>query len=106
MAQMNQGKNRDTSVENGPVDTKQEGRVGLDWETGLDVHTVSCVKQRAGGKLPYNTGNSPQCPVMTQRGGMESEWEAQEEGVYACIELIHAVVQQRLTQHSKAITLQ
>ena len=35
MAQMNQGKNRDTSVENGPVDTKQEGRVG--WIGRLDL---------------------------------------------------------------------
>ena len=34
---------------------------------------------------------------------MESEWEAQEEGAYVCIELIHAVVQQRLTQHSKQL---
>ena len=35
MAQMNQGKNRDTNVKKGPVDTKQEGRVG--WIGSLDL---------------------------------------------------------------------
>ena len=51
--------------------------------------------------LQYRTGRSTQESLMTQRAGMG--WEA---GIYVYLGLIHIVVQQILTQHCKATTLQ
>ena len=39
-------------------------------------HTLPYIKQIASGKLPYNTGSSTWCSVMTKEGG----WEAQGRG--------------------------
>ena len=38
------------------------------WE--VDVCALMCVKQTAGGNLPYSTGNSARCSVLTWGGGM------------------------------------
>ena len=51
-----EGKNRDTAVENGLVDTKEE-REGENWESCTDTYKLPCVKQVATGKLLFNTGN-------------------------------------------------
>ena len=40
-----------------------------------------------------------------REGGRETQ-EGGDMGVYVCIELIHFVIQQKLTQHCKAIILQ
>ena len=51
----------------------------MNWEVGIDIYTLPCVKQRAGGKLVCNTGSSAWCPVIIQRGGTEA-WEGGSKG--------------------------
>ena len=52
--------------------------------------------------------SSAQCSVMTQRGGMGKALgrRLKKDGIYVYIQLIHSVVQQKLTQHCKATMLQ
>ena len=38
------------------VDTVGEGDGGMNWESGIDVHTLPCVKQMANAKLLYTQG--------------------------------------------------
>ena len=42
-----------THVENGLVDTVGEGESGANWESSIDIYTLSCVKQIAseGGSM-------------------------------------------------------
>ena len=40
-----QGRNRGADVENGPKDTVGEGEGGTNGESGIDIYTLSCVKQ-------------------------------------------------------------
>ena len=40
-----QNRNRDTDVENKLMDTKEEGRDGMNWEIGVDIHILLiCLK--------------------------------------------------------------
>jgi len=39
-----QGRNRDADIENGHVDMKRGRGVGMNWEIGIDVYTLPCVK--------------------------------------------------------------
>ena len=39
-----QVRNRDTDVENGHVDTGEEGEGGTNWEIRIDIYTLPCVK--------------------------------------------------------------
>ena len=67
----------------------------------INTYTVPHVKQLASGKQLYSTGSSVWRSVMTGAGAI------QEGGaIYVCIQLIHIVEQQQLTQHCKAIILQ
>jgi len=67
----------------------------------INTYTVPHVKQPASGKQLYSTGSSVWRSVMTGAGAI------QEGGaIYVCIQLIHTVEQQQLTQHCKAIILQ
>ena len=52
---------RDADVEHEFVDTMGEGEGGMNGESGIDIHTLSCVKQITSGNLLYNTGSSAQC---------------------------------------------
>ena len=52
-----QGRNGDTDVENGLVDTVGEGKSGMNRESSLDIYILPCVKEIAGEKLLYNTGS-------------------------------------------------
>ena len=61
------------------MDTVGDGRVGPTGSIGL-VQTLPCVEQGASGKLPYKSGSSAQCSVMTERGG-----EGPREWVYICV---------------------
>ena len=63
------GKEWRCKIENGHVDTAGEGEGGMSWESSSDLHTLSCVKWRASGKLPNSTGRSTWCSVMTWAGG-------------------------------------
>ena len=38
--------------------TPGKGECGMNWETGIDIYTVSYVKWIAGGKLLYSAGSS------------------------------------------------
>ena len=40
----------------------------MNWESSTDIYTLSCVKQRAGGKLLHRTGSSAWHSVMMQKG--------------------------------------
>ena len=60
-----QGRNRDIDVEKGCV-YMGEGRGGeMNWEIGIDICALPCVKQIASGNLLYNTGSSAWCSMMT-----------------------------------------
>ena len=82
------------------------GEGGSNWEIRIDIHTLTFIKQIASGKLLYGTGSSGCCSVMTQRGGIRVGGRLKREGIYICLQLIHFIVQQKLTQHRKAIILQ
>ena len=43
----------------------------MNWETGTDLNTLSCVKLIAGGNMQYSVGSSAQCSAITWIGGME-----------------------------------
>ena len=74
----------------------------------METHTLPHVKQTAGGNLLCDVGNSTQCSVTTQRGGMG--WEVggrlKREGIYVYLWLVHAGVWQKPTQKCKANILQ
>ena len=74
------GRNGDTEVEDALVDTMGEGDSGTNDEGSFNMHTISCIKQIADGKLLCNTGGAAWWSVMTPRGGVGEEREAQEEG--------------------------
>ena len=71
------------------------------WEIGIDIYTLLCIKRITNKNRLYSTGNSTQCPVVTQMGR-----KSKEEGIYVYVWLIHFAVQQKLTQHCKATILQ
>ena len=52
-------------VESRLVDTVGEGEGGKNWESSIDIYTLSCVKQIDGGKLLNNTGSPAWDSVMT-----------------------------------------
>ena len=62
-----QRKNRDTDVEKF-MDTKVGGvgeEGGMDWEIGIDIYALLCIKQTTNENLLYVTRNSTQCSVVT-----------------------------------------
>ena len=52
-----QGRNRDTHVENKRMDTKGEsgrgGGGGMNWETEIDMYTLTCIKWMTNKNLLY-----------------------------------------------------
>ena len=59
------GRIGDTDVENRLVDTAGDGEGGMNWESSIDIYTLSCVKQIAGGELLYNPEKPARRVVMT-----------------------------------------
>ena len=61
-----QGRNRDTNVENKRMDTqggKWRGRGGggvMNWETGIDIYTLICIKWTTNKNLLYKKINKIQ----------------------------------------------
>ena len=49
------------------MDTKGE-KGGLNWEIGIDIHILLCIKWITNENLLYSTGNSTQCSVVTLNG--------------------------------------
>ena len=55
----------------------QAGKVGegINWEIGIDIHTLLYIKQLTKKDLLYSTGNSTQYSVMTYMGKESNkEW--------------------------------
>ena len=89
------------------MDTAAEGEGGMNWESRIVIQTLRCVKQMDTGKLLESTGSSAQCSVMTEgRDGGWAQGRSKREGTHVYIKPIHFIVQQKLTQHCKAIILQ
>ena len=67
------------------------------------MYTTMC--KVASRKLLYSIGSSAQCSVMTERSeiGVGMGGRFKREGIYVYIQLIHFIVQQKLTNHWKAI---
>ena len=53
-----------------------EKEVGMNWETGIDIYTLLCIKQIINKELPYSKGKSTQYSVMTRM-----EKESKKEGI-------------------------
>ena len=45
------------------------GEGGKNWEIGIDIYTLPCVKQIASGNMLYSTGSSARCSVFLWNGG-------------------------------------
>ena len=50
------------------MDTKGGSRGGMNWEIGIDIHTLLCIKQITNENLLYSTGNCVQYLVITYNG--------------------------------------
>ena len=63
MLQMNlfAGQDSDADVENRPVGMFGGEEGGANWEIGIDIYVLPCVKLIASGNLLYSTGSSAQC---------------------------------------------
>ena len=94
-----QSRNRDTDVENKLMYTKGGRGSGMNWEIGIYIYTLVCIKQITNENLLYSTGNSTQCSVVTKMGR-----KSKKQGIYVYVYLIHFAVQQK--QHCKATILQ
>ena len=69
-----QGKNRDSDIENGLVDTVGEGWMeGMNGESSSSMYTPSGVRWMAAEKLQYSTGSPVWHSVMTWRDGIGGE---------------------------------
>ena len=75
-------------------------RDGRNWQTGTDIYTLLtlCIKYVASENLLHSSDNSTQCSVVTETGK-----KSRKEGMYAYAQLIHYAVEQKITQHCKAI---
>ena len=60
MLQMNlfAGQDRDADIENRAVGVIEGEEDGANWEIGIDIYILPCVKLIASGNLLYSTGNS------------------------------------------------
>jgi len=47
------------------MDTKEGKAGGMNWEIGIDVHTLQCITQITNENPLHSTGNSVQCSVVT-----------------------------------------
>ena len=45
--------------------SRQKRGSGMNWETGIDIYTLLCIKQITNQNLLYSTGNSTQCSMVT-----------------------------------------
>ena len=82
MAQMNlfAKQKQKHRLENNLIDTKRERADQMNWEIGIDIYTLLCIKQVVNEDLIYSTGNSTQCSVTTKLIR-----KSKEEGIYVCV---------------------
>ena len=60
-----QSRNRDTDAEDKLMGAKQRGKGEVNWETGIDIQTLLCMKQITNENLLYSTRNSTERSVVT-----------------------------------------
>ena len=72
----------------------------MNWDGSPDLSTLPCVKWTARGRLLYGIGSSARCSAMTWRNGVVGQ-RHKNEGLHVCMELIHFIVQQKLTNTVK-----
>ena len=97
----------ETDIENKLMDVKKGRRRWDEWrEQCGNIYTTVCII--ACGNFMYESGNSNQGSVTTQRRGMGQEVgrRFRREGTYVYVWLIHVDVWQKPTQHCKEIILQ
>ena len=70
----------------------------MNWDIGIDLHTLLYMEQVTSENLLYSMGNSTQCSVVTQMGE-----ESRREGICVYVQLIHFAVQQTLANVVKQI---
>ena len=54
-----QGRNGDSNIENGLVNTVGERKSEMNGESSTDIYTLPCIKEIAGEKLLYTQGAQP-----------------------------------------------
>ena len=54
----------------------------MNWEIGINIDTLLCIKLMTNENLPYSTGNSTWCSVMTHVGS-----KSKKEGRHVCIHM-------------------
>ena len=97
-------RNKDRDIENKHMDTKVgKGGGGRNW--GWHIYTT-VIKWRTNENLLSSTGNSVLHGDLEGWGGGWVRGALEREGIYAYLWLSHGVVQQKPTQHYKAIILQ
>ena len=101
-----QGRIRDTDVENGYVDTVREGKGG--WiERAALAYTLPCVNRQLVGSYRVAWGAQwVLCDDLEELDGKGGRETQEGEDICSSIAEIYAVVYQKLTQHRKAIVLQ
>ena len=75
---------KDADVENGPVDPVVV-RSRMNWEIGIDIYTLPCVKHIVNWNMIYSAGSSAWCSVVTSMGGMGWGWREVYEGGHTYI---------------------
>ena len=79
---------------------------GTNWDSSIDIYMLPCAANRQLAGSCYRVQEA-QLSALWRPRGWDGGWEGDSrEETHAYTWLIHAVVQQKLTQHSKAIILQ
>lgn len=79
---------------------------GMNWEIGIDISTLPCLKSMPGGKLLYSTRSLAWCSVMTKCGrigGGVGERSKKEESIIHTADILHCTAE---TLRCKATVLQ
>ena len=58
----------ETHVENKYMDTKSGRKGRMNWEIGINIYTLICIKYITDENLIYSTGNSTQCSMVASMG--------------------------------------
>ena len=82
-----QGRNRDTGIENGLVDTWQEGQGGMNWESSIAIYASSMCETDSEWETAVETRELSLAFCTDPEGwdGRVGGREAQEKGAYVSI---------------------